>query len=198
MKIGIVLLYGLFSVENIDYKNYLDFVAQQTNNKNLDKLILCGGFTDPKNPKLSEAATAKNYLQTTLKNFSNFELEEGSITTNQNLESAKKKINNTDELTVICELSRLAKVIWISQHYLQNKKYDEIYENIFKFTYQRDLNKPFQNQNLTVIGHNFKNKTREQLIAQTFSTLLDVMALYDENFNDMDLKQRKKDFGLED
>src|SRR4030042_1427280 len=138
MNTRIVLLYGLFDPKRKDYVDYLSFIAKDIRIKELGKIILCGGYTDPKKPKESEALSAMKYLKGVNPNFINYILEDKSINTNQT------------------------------------------------FVYK----------NLSVIGFDFPGKTKEEMIGQSFATLLDVMAVYNKNYNEMDIQQRKKDFGL--
>jgi hypothetical protein len=196
MRVGVVLLYGLFSPERQDYKGYLDFIAREENDKKLDNVILCGGFTDPKRPKESEASTAEKYLLSINAKFNNYILEDKSITTNQNLEYAKTKLNESDKIIVYCDLIRLAKVIWIATHFLLGTPQKEIYEELLKFAYGKNLYKSFEYRNITVVGYDFPGKSKEEMIGQTFATLIDVMALYDNELDELDVEYRKKDFGL--
>lgn len=196
MKIGVVLLYGLFSQERTDYKGYLEFIAKEVNDKKLDSVILCGGFTDPKRPEESEASTAEKYLLSINTKFNSYILEDKSITTNQNLEFSKTKLNESDEIIVYCDLIRLAKVIWIATHFLLEVPQKEIYEELLKFAYGKNLYKSFIYKNMTIVGYDFPGKSKEEMIGQTFATLIDVMALYDNEFDELDVTYRKKDFGL--
>lgn len=196
MNIGIVLLYGLYTPERKDYKEYLDFVSEQTQKENLEKIVLCGGFTDPKNPSLSEALTAERYLKSTINNFDSFIKEDKSINTNQNLEFAARKINKSDNLIVFCDFIRIAKVIWISEYFLLGESYENIYKSLFDFAHQNDIHKPFLYKKLKIITYDFPNKTKEEIVEQSMKVLIDVMALYNKDFNDMDIKQRISDFGL--
>lgn len=199
MNIGVVLLYGLFDSGKNDYKSYLDFVAKEIIDKKLNKIIMCGGYTDPKNPNESEASSVVKYLKTIIPDFTDYILEDRSISTNQNLEFAAKYIvdigDGVNNITVYCDSTRLAKVIWMSLHFLLNETQENIYQELFDFTHRREI-KTFVFKNLSVIGFNFPNKTKEEIIGQSFSTLLDVMAVYNEKYNQLNLEQRKKDFGL--
>lgn len=196
MKTGVVLLYGLFSPQNKGYKAYLDFVAKEINKRKLNEVILCGGYTDPKQPNSSEASTAKEYLLTVNKSFNNYQLEDRSITTNENLKFASKKINTQDNIIVYCDLCRKAKVIWIILHYLANLTPKEIYKSLLSFTNHKDIYKDFEYRNLKVVGFDFPNKSKEELMGQTYASLFDTFALYDEEMENMELKQRRKNFGL--
>lgn len=196
MKIGIALLYGLYNPSRTDYKGYLDFISQKISDEKLNKLILCGGFTDPKLPNKSEALTAQEYIHTINNSFNEFILEDRSLTTNQNLQFAAERIKPNGEIVVFCDLIRLAKVIWISQHFLLGEKQEDIYKSLFKFAHERQLYKPFVHKNLKILAYDFPGKSKEETIAQSFAALIDVMALYNKDFDEMDLEQRKKDFGL--
>ena len=196
MKIGAALLYGLYDPTRTDYKSYLEFLSQVILEEKLDRLILCGGFTDPNQPTKSEASTAMEYIKSINNSFDGFVLEDRSLTTNQNLEFAAEKIGREDEIVVFCDLIRLAKVIWISLHFLLKKNQEDIYSALFQFTHEKQLYEPFVYKNLKVVAYDFPGKSKEETIAQSFAALIDVMALYSSEFDKMDLEQRKKDFGL--
>lgn len=196
MKTAVVLLYSLYSPKRIDYQQYLDFINDEIQHKNIEKVILCGGFTNPQRPKDSEAGTARQYLSSVNKTFKNFILEERSINTNQNLEFAKSQISESDELLVYCDLIRKAKIIWIALHYLLNSSQKEILIAFMNFIKDKDIYKDFHYKNLTIIGFDFPGKSKEETIGQTYATILDVLSLYDEEAQKEDIKQRKKDFGL--
>ena len=201
MKIGIVLAYGHFNPdkpEHKSYRNYLDFVAEEIDKRRLEKVILCGGFTVPEIND-SEAGTCQKYLLEAKPEFTNYILEDQSLTTNQNLQFAAQKIKFEDELVVFGDLTRLPKISWAAMHYLVKASQDEIYQAVHKFTYAKDLHKQlpgeFIYQNLTVVGFDF-NRGKEETIRQIFASPLDILALYDEKNNQIDVEQRKKDLHL--
>jgi len=194
VKTGIVLCYGRYSPEKTSYKAYLDFVSAEIGKRALERVIICGGFTDPRE---SEAATVRDYLLSVKPEFNLYILEEKSITTNQNLEFAAAELGPDDEIVVYGDLIRMAKIIWIAMHFLLKVPKDQIYKALHEFVYAKDLHREspgeFKYRNLTVVGFDFPGRTREETIRQTFATPLDVMALYDEDFARMDVAQRKKD-----
>ncbi len=196
MDIAVVLLYGIFKPENSDYVGYLSFIGEEIKTHYFEKVILCGGITDPSKPDLSEAQSVVNYLREQNPDFENYILEEKSINTNQNIEFASKSVSPSDKVTVYCDQTRLAKVIWMAMHFLSDSSQEEIYPAVFQFAYERNLQKPFIYKNLTVIGIEFPGRTKEEITGQTFATLLDVMAIDNEKFTEMDIEQRRKDFGL--
>ncbi len=197
MKTAVVLLYGLYSLERIDYKSYFDFLISEIQEKDIEKVVLCGGFTNPKMPDKSEASTAKDYLVNKYSEFTNYKLEEKSINTNQNLEFARENLGRDDEIIVYCDLIRKAKVIWIAMHFLLQLEIDTISRAFMDFVRDKDLYKDFHYKSLKVIGYDFPSKTKEEIMVQSYATLIDVLALYSKELNEIDVNQRKKDFGLE-
>ena len=200
MKIGVVLCYGLYGPERTDYSQYLDFVAQEIDKRGLKKVIICGGFNVPERPNDSEAATVQDYLLSVKPGFTNYILEEKSINTNQNLEFAAQSLGEEDEVVVYGDLIRLAKIIWIAMHFLLKVPKGEIYKSLHEFAYAKDLHKElpgeFNYRNLKVVGFDWPGRTKEETIRQIFATLLDVMELYDKEFERMGVEQRKKDYRL--
>ncbi len=197
MLTGVILLYGIFDKRNEGYKGYLDFIVKEVHSSNFDRIILCGGYTDPARPTISEALAAKQYLEEISK-FPNFVLEDKSINTNQNLEFAAQKLQSGEKTVVYCDLIRKAKVIWLALHYLIKLDPKTIYEQLLTFASQRDLYKEFSYQTLAVRGYDFKGRTKEEMIGQSYASILDVVSLYDKEMEEMDIAQRKKDFGLKD
>lgn len=195
MNIAVVLLYGLYSPDRLDYKEYFDYIIKEIEEKKYDKVILCGGVTFPQIENISEAQSAKNYL-VSKSNFNKYILEEKSINTNQNIEFASKSLSEDDNVTVYCDLTRIAKISWISAHYILKENLDSIFKKMMEFAYEKDIYKPFKMKNLAVIGFDFKDKSKEEMIGQSFATLFDVMSLYNKEFERQDLEQRKNDFGL--
>jgi hypothetical protein len=197
VKTGVVLCYGLYSSERKDYKQYLDFIAEEIDKQGLERVILCGGFTNPERSRDSEASTVQEYLLSVKPDFTNYTLEDKSINTNQNLEFAAQRLSKDDEIMVYGDLIRLAKIIWIAMHFLVGASQEDIYKAVFEFAYDaRDLYKDFKYKNLKVVAFDFPGKTKEETIGQSFAVLLDVMALYDEKKNRMDVEQREKDLRL--
>jgi NDP-sugar pyrophosphorylase family protein len=195
MNTAVVLLYGLYSPDRIDYKKYLDYIIQEIKDKNFDKVILCGGITFPHIEKISEAESVKKYLLSKY-DFNKYILEDKSIDTNQNIKFASEKLNKEDNITLYCDLIRIAKVSWIAAHYILKEDTENIYKQMMQFVSYKDLYRPFTMRNLTVIGFDFEGKTKEEMIGQTFATIFDVMSLYDTDLEKLNTQQRKEDFGL--
>lgn len=196
MKVAIVLLYGIYSKGRDDYAVYLDFVSEEIGNRSFDKVILCGGYTDPNRPGESAAGTAREYLRKLNPSFDNYVMEDRSINTNQNLEYASQEIENSDTVIVYCDLIRQAKVIWIALHHLLSVPMSEILGAFMLFIKSKDVYKNFTYKNITIIGFDFKGKTREEMIGQTYATILDVLSLYSHDVEEADIEQRKLDFNL--
>lgn len=196
MKTAVVLLYGLYSPERKDYQAYLDSIAQEIKANNFEQVVLCGGFTNPKRPHESEASTVHDYLLSVNPSFTNFVLEDQSVTTNQNLEFAANRVTKNDQIVVYCDLCRQAKVIWIACHFLLGLSQTQIYQLLIDFAYQKDVYKNFCQQNLTVKGFDFVGRTKEELIGQIYASILDVIATTNPELERVDVAYRKKDFGL--
>ena len=113
-KYAILLGYGRFDSSNKPYKSYVDNFASFVNKNAVDTIILAGGYTDKRHPKVSEAESVFDYLQPLLKKDVGVILEEKSLTTKQNIEFCKKFINlkGGDAVTVFCDNVRPPKVMW--------------------------------------------------------------------------------------
>lgn len=192
--------YGLFSPEKDYYRSYLDFVANQIGEDLLDKVVVSGGFTDVKQQDKSEAATIREYLTSVVSGFDNYVLEENSINTNQNIAFSAKEIGEEDEVFIYCDLLRLAKVAWIAMHFILGRSQKEIAEAFLDYEKARgvpiDIHKPFKYDRLKVTGFEFSGKFKETSINQLLTSLVDVIALYNDEVNKLDEENRKELFGL--
>lgn len=195
MKKAIVLGYGLFKDSNQEYKDYLEWIAAEVKDKGFEKIILCGGASSNLEPDLTEGESMRQYLAKISPDL-NLVLEEKSLTTPQNLEFASGEINSGDEIVVFGDLIRSAKIIWLSLHYLLKLDRQEISRVIFEFAKDRKI-RPFVHKNLTVLCFDFPSRDKNQATMQSFSSLLEVEALYDQELEQMILDQRKIDFGLQ-
>lgn len=108
---AIVLGYGVFVKPNPNYQKYLETALRAIKNNRCDQLIICGGFTSPKYPSLSEARSIKNFYEETAENLSQIIVEEKSLTTAQNLEFSKKYA--TGNVTVYCDSIRAPKIFYL-------------------------------------------------------------------------------------
>ena len=196
MKIAIALLYGLYTPDRKWYEGYLDFLSEQFKLNRFQKVLLCGGHTDPKLQNHSEASTVKSYLLNKYPGLTNCELEDRSITTNQNLEFVKSKISPSDDITVYCDQDRKAKVIWIALHHLLNIEKNLIYEQLLKFKSANNLFSDFKYHNLKVVGYDFQFTDKSGTLAQTYTGLLDVISLYHPELEKQNIRQRELDFNL--
>jgi len=197
MKVGIVHGYGLYSPDRKDYEKYLGFIAEEIKRENFDKVILCGGFTVPDHPNKSEVSTAREYLLTKI-DFDNYILEDRSISTNQNLEFAAEhlaELDNIERIIVYGDYTRLAKIIWIAMHFLMRLEKLEIYKQMLSFVSKRQTHSDFIYDKLTIRSYDF-DKTKEEMIGMSCTAILDVMAVYDDELNEIDLEYRRKLFGL--
>lgn len=195
MTTAIVLGYGIFEETNQEYKDYLDWIAKTVTDQKIEKLIICGGFTNPLHKDLSEARSMNNYIKNLLSLDIKIVLEEESLTTPQNLKFAKEEIAAEDSILIFCDLARLAKVIWLSSHILLDKTQSEIGNAVLDFYLDKKI-KPFVCWNLTVMSFDFPSRDKYQYFAQSFTSLLEVQSLDDKSLDEKILNQRKKDFGI--
>ena len=199
MKKGVVLGYGLFSPERIDYKSYLDFVAIRINEDNLDDVILCGGFTTPKQLDKSEAESMREYLVSVNPDFNSYILEENSINTNQNIEFASGEIDDADETYIYCDSVRIPKVFWIAAHFILKKSQVEIAKYFLDYAKTGaksiDITKPVEFERVKIVGFDFLRE-KGAMITQIAASLVDVMALYNDEIKTLDEEARKELFGL--
>lgn len=199
-KIGIVLLYGIYSEERRDYRKYLNYIVDEIVQEKLDQVILCGGHTNPNRLTASEASTARDYLLTK-NNFNKYILEDKSITTNQNLMYAadklvKMNIDEDDEIFVYGDLTRKSKIAWIAMHEIFNLSQKEIFAFMLEYVHEQNVYKDIKYKNLIIRGFDFIEKSKEETIAMSFTAILDVLALYDTDLEKIDNERRKKLFGI--
>ncbi len=194
MKTAIVLLYGLHSPQRQKYSHYLKKVVGDSKKESIGRLILCGGYTDPKKPKVSEAGSVKDFLEG-LGVAMDIILEDKSITTNQNLELAAGLVDQNEELIVYCDEARKAKVIWLALHFLLGLSKQEIYKMVLNYFNDGRAGGDFKFSNLTVKGFDV-GSGKDDVLGQTYASILDVLAVYEEEFNDLDLKKRQEKFRI--
>lgn len=195
MKTGIVLCYGLFEETNLSYKSYLDWILQDCGQEGLERLIICGGRTNNLKPNVSEAETVAEYFHLVKPELKNIELDDVSLTTNQNLEFISSKIKQDEQVIIYCDLARTAKVIWMAGAYLLHKDRQEIARVYFDVVKDKQI-KPFLVWNVVVKGFDFPDRDKYQYLAQTFSSLIEVEAIYNDEIADKLIGQRKTDFKI--
>ncbi|OGD82852.1 hypothetical protein A2572_01990 [Candidatus Collierbacteria bacterium RIFOXYD1_FULL_40_9] len=195
MITAIVLGYGVFQESNQEYKDYLDWICKTIKDRGIEKLVICGGFTNPQLKDVSEAQSIYTYLKLNLPVETSIVLEEKSITTPQNLEFAKEEISAEDNILIFCDLARLAKVIWLSSRILLGKTQSEIGHAVLDFYLDKKI-KPFDCWNLTVMSFDFPSRDKYQYFAQSFTGLIEVESLDDKSLDEKIITQRKKDFGI--
>lgn len=196
MKTAIVMLYGMVLPDRKEYTEYLKTVLTDIRNKSIEKVILCGGYTDPKRANKSEAGTVKDFMLTENPEFTNYVLEDKSINSNQNLEFATQHVTDYDEIFVYCDLIRKAKVIWIALYFLFDMKQNDILNEFTNFISGKDIYKDFNYKNMSIISFERGGRHFEETIGQTYASIMDVMSLFNKEVEKADLEQRKKDFGL--
>ncbi len=194
MKVGILLCYGQFQETNEEYRQYVDWVVNEARQNGIEKLIISGGHTNIRKPEVSEAETIKDYLALKSPDFP-VVLENESLTTQQNIEFTAKMVTKEDEVTIYCDLIRLAKVIWFALSFFKEKDRRQIDGIIFNFGKDRKI-QLFKFENLTVKPFDFPGRTKYECVFQTFASLWEIDGIYDLSFGEKVLNERRKDLGL--
>lgn len=195
MKVAIFLCYGLYESTNQEYTDYINSMVSDVIANGVEKLIICGGHTNP-HKNISEAETVGNFLKTNNKIKIPILLESESLITSQNLEFASKNVHTDDTITVFCDLYRLAKVIWLAAHFLLKKTKSEISDALLEYAFAKKI-KPFAAWNLTIMPFDFPSRDKYIAFGQSFSSILEIEAIYDKELDEKIIKQRKSDFGIE-
>ena len=114
---------------------YYNQISQHLNNDNKNTaLILCGGYTNPSKPNISEAESAKNYLKQHTSSLKTFNILTENISQNslENLVFGimtlrslikQEKTNSTPkpniDIIIICDIPRQAKIQFIIDEILK-------------------------------------------------------------------------------
>ncbi|BAU44716.1 ElyC/SanA/YdcF family protein [Leptolyngbya sp. O-77] len=120
MNVGIICGYGV-SLEN-DLEIYADSISLFLSSSDIDKLILCGGYTVENSP-YSEAGLMRKLLQQREVD-QEFILEEASVTSLHNLLFAKEILENLaypfQRIYIFCDSVRSFKVFCLSRIIFSN------------------------------------------------------------------------------
>jgi hypothetical protein len=208
-RYAVLLGYGRFDRSNTAYRRYVEAFASFVNKNAVDTIILSGGYTDPKHPKISEAGSVFDYIQPLLKRDVGVILEERALTTRQNIEFSKKFMNlkGGDSAMVFCDNVRQPKIMWFILHfwfglakieieqyfvdygqkyYLRHYTTEQIGNEVAKgLTYKNVIVKPYR-----------MRTTIEAAVSQEIATLLEVNTLYDKSLDRRLMREIKIKFGL--
>ncbi len=176
MKAIIILGYGC-NPNGYRIEDYLAFSVEIKKELGNDYLFLpSGGFTNPRQfPGISEAGMMKErLLEISNSNIPFLDIEQGSFTTNQNLENCAQIIKKYDisEVVVICDSIRALKVKIIAKRYLDNCT-------------------------IKIIGFDFKRSLKEKL-RQIPATIKDILSLFFPQIEEYYIKKRKKAWGIDE
>ena len=196
----VVHLYGVYSPERQDYAQYLDWVAQQIAQTEVEAVVLCGGHTVPNLPDISEASSAQQYLSQKVGDV-DWLLEDSSFTTYQNSRNAAKLLQSSnshpEKIHVLCDHARQAKVIWLALTLLLAQDKKLAYQALIQHNSLADYNRPFTFEKLTVSTFDYQPKLSTEALRQTYSALIDALPVYDPSLDEIATKQRRHDFGFE-
>ena len=135
MNITIVLGYGVFKEDNLQYKGYLDDALKLIEENKSDLVVTTGGFSNKDLPNLSEAASVRDYFIKVSPNLADkIIFEEQALSTPQNLEFCKKLLEDKniswDKLYITCDSIRLPKISYLALSCFKNLSEKEIIEQI--------------------------------------------------------------------
>ena len=196
----VVHLYGVYSPERQDYAQYLDWVAQQIAQTEVEAVVLCGGHTVPNLPDISEASSAQQYLSQKVGDV-DWLLEDSSFTTYQNSRNAAKLLQssniNPEKIQVLCDHARQAKVTWLALTLLLEQDKKLAYQVLIQRNGLTNYDQPFTFGKLTISTFNYQPKLSTEALRQTYSALIDALPVYDASLEEIAIKQRRRDFGFE-
>jgi len=206
-NIAIILGYGVYDGSNIEYYDrYLAPVFNDIYNGKFDLVVICGGCTNKKYPKLSESKSIYNlYLSKYPNRKDKVVLEEKSYTTSDNLKFARKiitkHINKNTEFTVFCDSWRSPKVFYMSLSQFIKPKSSvslrlDISNNIYmskSFDFYNITN--IEYKNLKVIGYPLSNDNT-QISQQIMASMIQMNSYDYPNVNRDFIKKRKKIWGI--
>ncbi len=204
---AVLLGYGLFDTSNETYRGYVDGFIDFANSGNVERVVLCGGRTDPRRPLVSEAASMRDYMSGRLRGSIELRLEEESLTTMQNIEGAKRFVDLEDEIFVFCASAKLPKVAWCAMHYWLGMGRAEIAGAFISYFREHDnnhitaemagevLSRGMTVRNIRFVPYAMWNDANSML-GNMATTLIEIEALYDRRLYDEAIGRARKKFGL--
>ena len=210
MNITIILGYGIFEESNLQYKNYLDKCLELIEKKKSEKIIFCGGFTNPNFPTISEAKSMSDYcINSAPKIKDKIILEEKSLMTSENITYAKEIVEanllKPSEIVIVADSIRVPKVFYFtlatfSEVYGEKLSKEDIFELFF------DLNKENiidVTKEVSLTSNHFKfygidmARTKEEIGHQISTTIIELAAFEDKKLNKQIIDVRKQKWGLD-
>ncbi len=208
-KIAILLGNGIFDSGIKNYKDYVDEFIEFANKNKVDKVIISGGHTNPKE-KLSEATSIKKYAAPLLDKRIEVITEDNSITAAQCIKSIKPllKLQKSDDVSVFCDSVISVKVMWFIMHYwfgLSREQIERDALNYISLYYSKGHNVESLGKGITTTGVLYENvdvhpcsikPSMESAIAQQLVSLVDVSALYSDGLSEEFINMTKARYGI--
>lgn len=204
---AILLGFGLFDPSNSKYKAYLDRFTRLVQKKKIDVAVLCGGHTNLKFPDKSEAGTIAEYLKKILPANVRIELEEKSLTSEQNIQFAKQHIDFSpqNKIFLVSDSVRFFKYYWMALYHWFGLSREEVYAEWFKIAKKiyenpkrksinielKDLKKFLQYKNVQIIIDSKEHKDFNSAVQVIVSEVVEIDGLYSKTANDLYLEQTK-------
>ncbi len=204
---AVLLGYGLFDPGKANYRDYVESFARVVNGNNVGRVVLCGGRTDPTRPSVSEAASIYSYLKPMLKEGIEVLMEEKSLTSYQNIEFSKDKVDMDGDAFVFCGNAKLPKVAWYVMHYWFGMGRGEIARELLRQLRAHDgermtteqIGKAMAN-GMTIRNVTFKPyrmwTDADDMLGNMMSSLVEIEVLYDRGLYDEFIAHAREKFGL--
>ncbi len=193
-------------MSNPKYKGYLDRFAMLVKKKRIDVAILCGGYTNLKQPEKSEAGTMADYLKPLLGEGVRIVIEDRSRTTPEHFQFAKGLIDFSPEnkIFIVSDSIRFFKIYWMALHYWFGLNKDEILAEWLKVAKQlysnpkkkaidielKDMKRFLAYKNVKIVVDKL-HKGYKEAIHQLVSEVFEIEGLYDPKVMDMSLEQTR-------
>lgn len=203
--------FGLFDISNRKYRAYLDRFVKFVNKNKIDVVVLCGGHTNVKRPKESEAGTMARYLRPRLKKKVKICIESDSLTTEQNIRFSKRFIDFSEgnKIFVVSDSVRFFKIFWMVLHHWYRLSKSEIigewflilkqaYENPTKksaIIRTNEIKKMLRYRNFEIVVDRQHSDYKNGLHT-IISELFEIEGLYDRRTYKMFMEMTRKKFKM--
>ncbi|MBP6989229.1 YdcF family protein [Candidatus Shapirobacteria bacterium] len=171
---AIILGYGVLIKPNPNYEKYFLSALESIQSGNYQKIIFCGGCTNPNYPNLSEAQSIKKFFEETNLSLPELITEDNSLTTAQNLEFFKKHVS--ENFTIFCDSVRVPKIFYLclSLYYpnlTEEQKLVILAETGHQLNFAQSITMSYQNFQVTGIP---LSDTMELAAHQIFSSMIEM------------------------
>lgn len=208
-KTAVLIGNGVFDASAKNYKGYIDEFTDFANRNKVDRVIICGGRTNPQS-RHTEASSIKAYIAPRLNKRIKLLTENRSITASESIKYTKPilKLDHKDDITIFCDSVIAVKVMWFIMHYwfgMSRKAIERDALNFVATHYSKRNATVDMGKWIGVTGVLYKNvevhpysiqPSVSTAIAQQLVSLVDVASLYDTSLNRAFVEATKRRYGL--